>query len=146
MQYEPGARVMLFDPTARGKFGELNNPWKGPFRVMERTGPATYIIEIGNGKQMHVNYDRLKGCTKRFASLLDKEYVFYQQDFERNNKYRVSSDTQMRDRPPIEEMSDDEDDFENNLPGPAQDAGQVAVLSPGADPVNDIGYSNKFPR
>ena len=28
MQYEPEARVMLFDPTARGKFGKLNNPWK----------------------------------------------------------------------------------------------------------------------
>ena len=63
MQYEPRARVMLFDPTARGKFGRLNNPWKGPFRVIERTGPVTYKIEIGNGKKMHVNYDRLKGCT-----------------------------------------------------------------------------------
>ena len=104
-----------------------------------------YKIEVGNGKKMHVNYDRLKGCTERFASLLNKKYVFYQQDSKRNNKYRVSSDTQMRDRPPIEEMSDDEDDFEN-LQGPVQDAEQVVVSSPVADPVKDIGYSNKFPK
>ena len=52
---------------------------------------------------------------------------------------------QMGDRPPIEEMSDDEDNFEN-VPGPMQDAEQVVVLSLVADPVKDIGYSNKFPR
>ena len=59
---------------------------EGPFRVIERTGPFMHKIEIGNGKKMHVNYDRLKGCNKRFASLLNKKYVFYQQDSERNNK------------------------------------------------------------
>ena len=48
-------------------------------------------------------------------------------------------------RPPVEEMSDDEDDFEN-LPGPTLDAEQVVVSSPVADPVKDIGYSNKFSR
>ena len=91
MQYEPGTRVMLFDPTARGKFGKPNNPWKGPFRVIERTGPVMYKIEIGNGEKMHVNYDRLKGCTERFASLRNKKYVFCQQDSNRNNKCQVSS-------------------------------------------------------
>ena len=145
MQYEPGARVMLFDPTARGKFGKLNNSWKGPFRGIERKGPVTYKIEIGNGKKIHVNCNRLKGCTERFASLLNKKYMFYQQDSKRNNKCRVSSKTQMRDRPPVEEMSDDEGDFKN-VPGPMQDAEQVVVLSPVADPVKDIGYSNKFQR
>ena len=138
MQYEPGARVMLFDPT-------VNNPWKEPFRVIERTGIVTYKIEIGNGKKMHENYDRLKGCTKRFARLLNKKYVFYQQDSKRNHIYRVSSNTHMRDRPPIEEMSDDEDDFEN-VPGPVQGTEQVVVSSPVASPVKDIGCSNKFLR
>ena len=63
VQYSPSTYVMLFDPTARGKSGKLNKPWRGPFKVIERIRSVTFRVEIENGKKMHANYDKLKSCT-----------------------------------------------------------------------------------
>ena len=69
VQYDLGTYVMLFDPMARGKYDKLNKAWRGPFKVIERTGPVTYRVETENEKKMYVNYNRLKAVLKDCRSL-----------------------------------------------------------------------------
>ena len=63
--FEPGNLVMMCDPAAWARRingniqGKLNNPWSGPFEIIERLSDSLYKIKKGN-KEIIVNTERLK--------------------------------------------------------------------------------------
>ena len=63
--FSPGESVWLHSAAVpRGRSRKLHHPWKGPFKIMERLGEATYKITSlhGRRKSTIVHFDRLKPC------------------------------------------------------------------------------------
>eukprot|EP00731_Ephydatia_muelleri_P010034 Em0005g620a len=62
--YSEGDLVWLFTPAVpSGQSRKLHRPWKGPYKVVERLGDATYKLQGTRGRRPQiVHFDRLKPC------------------------------------------------------------------------------------
>ena len=62
--YSEGDLVWLYTPAVpSGQSRKLHRPWKGPYKVVERLGDATYKLQGTRGRRPQiVHFDRLKPC------------------------------------------------------------------------------------
>ena len=62
--YSEGDLVWLYTPAVPpGQSRKLHRPWKGPYKVVERLGDATYKLQGTRGRiPQIVHFDRLKPC------------------------------------------------------------------------------------
>eukprot|EP00731_Ephydatia_muelleri_P022337 Em0014g928a len=62
--YSEGDIVWLYTPAVpSGQSRKLHRPWKGPYKVVERLGDATYKLQGTRGRRPQiVHFDRLKPC------------------------------------------------------------------------------------
>ena len=62
--YSEGDLVWLYTPAVpSGQSRKLHRPWKGPYKVVERLGDATYKLQgTRGGRPQIVHFDRLKPC------------------------------------------------------------------------------------
>ena len=64
MEFKVGDRVWLYVPAVRpGRTKKLSTLWRGPYTVIDRTGPVNYCIQlIGSTTTLIVHRNRLKQC------------------------------------------------------------------------------------
>ena len=64
MEFKVGDRVWLYVPAVKpGKTKKLSTLWRGPYTVIDRTGPVNYCIQlIGSATTVIVHRNRLKPC------------------------------------------------------------------------------------
>ena len=70
--FDPGELVMMFDPACRSKVGKLNNPWSGPYQIVDKLSDALYKVKIAQDKQKVVNVERLKKYYQRGRNVVEK--------------------------------------------------------------------------
>ena len=109
--FTTGELVMMLDCAARSKYGKLNSPWVGPFRVVDKLSDCLYKIETGENKSVIVNVEKLKKYFKRGDGL---------------EKTNLKKNTESLDEESeVEDLEDDDEEDEIAAPGIPPQPGNV---------------------
>ncbi len=114
--YNTGDHVWLLnEANQKGQPKAYKRQWKGPYRILDRTGPSTYVIEYvtPRGKQVSktVNAERLKTGSPRKNMTIQIARTVATQTNEHADTQPPRTDIQMTQKPnPTAAVSPSDDD------------------------------------